>query len=115
MREFCAAESFWHMGAARERAKEGGATKPTKLDAAQQKRLLRLYQQGEPVSELITIFGISRSSLFRTLKVLKQREPMPSWLVSIKFEELSSCLPPGFDCDTTGFTLTHSRSSRWSR
>ena len=53
------------------------ATKPMKLDAAQQKRLLRLYRQGEPVSELITIFGISRSTLFRTLKVLKQREPLP--------------------------------------
>ncbi|MGB9306940.1 MAG: helix-turn-helix domain-containing protein [Mycobacterium sp.] len=38
---------------------------------AQQKRLLRLYQQGEPVSELTTLFGISRSTLFRTLKVLK--------------------------------------------
>jgi DNA invertase Pin-like site-specific DNA recombinase len=54
------------------------ATKPMKLDSAQQKRLLRLYQQGEPVSELISIFGISRSTLFRTLKVLKQREPMPA-------------------------------------
>jgi DNA invertase Pin-like site-specific DNA recombinase len=52
------------------------ATKPMKLDAAQQKRLLRLYQQGEPVSELITIFGISRSTLFRTLKLLKQHEPV---------------------------------------
>jgi DNA invertase Pin-like site-specific DNA recombinase len=39
---------------------------------AQQKKLLRLYRQGEPVSELITIFGISRTLLFRTLKVLKQ-------------------------------------------
>src|SRR6201997_789525 len=52
------------------------ATKPMKLNAAQQKRLLRLYRQGEPVSELITIFGISRSTLFRTLKVLKQHEPL---------------------------------------
>ena len=41
------------------------ATKPMKLDAAQQKRLLRLYQQGEPVSELTAMFGISRSTLFR--------------------------------------------------
>ena len=41
---------------------------------AQQKRLLRLYEQGEPVSELTSMFGISRSTLFRTLKVLKQRE-----------------------------------------
>jgi len=52
------------------------ATKPMKLDAAQQKRLLRLYQQGEPVSELTTIFGISRSTLFRTLKLLKQQEQL---------------------------------------
>jgi DNA invertase Pin-like site-specific DNA recombinase len=50
------------------------ATKPMKLGAAQQKRLLRLYQQGEPVSELTSMFGISRSTLFRTLKVLKKRE-----------------------------------------
>jgi DNA invertase Pin-like site-specific DNA recombinase len=52
------------------------ATKPMKLDAAQQKRLLCLYQHGEPVSELTTLFGISRSTLFRTLKVLKQ-QPAP--------------------------------------
>ena len=52
------------------------ATKPMKLDAAQQKRLLRLFQQGEPVSELTSMFGISQSTLFRTLKVLKQQEPV---------------------------------------
>src|ERR1700740_3530996 len=52
------------------------ATKPMKLNAAQQKRLLRLYQQGEPVSELTSMFGISRSTLFRTLKVLMQQEPV---------------------------------------
>src|SRR6202008_2613619 len=34
------------------------ATKPMKLDAAQQKRLLRLSQHGEPVSELTAMFGI---------------------------------------------------------
>lgn len=51
------------------------ATKPMKVDVAQQKRLLRLYQQGEPVSELTSMFGISRSTLFRTLKVLKKQEP----------------------------------------
>jgi DNA invertase Pin-like site-specific DNA recombinase len=49
------------------------ATKPMKLSVGQQKRLLRLYQQGEPVSELIAMFGVSRSTLFRTLKVLKQQ------------------------------------------
>jgi DNA invertase Pin-like site-specific DNA recombinase len=53
------------------------ATKPMKLDAAQQKRLLRLYQHGESVCELTTLFGISRSTLFRTLKVLKQ-QPAPA-------------------------------------
>lgn len=52
------------------------ATKPMKLDVAQQKRLLRLYHQGEPVSELTSMFGISRSTLFRTLKVLKKQEPV---------------------------------------
>ena len=54
------------------------ATKPMKLDAVQQKRLLRLYQQGEPVSELASMFGISRSTLFRTLKILKEQEPVPA-------------------------------------
>lgn len=53
------------------------ATKPMKLDAAQQKRLLRLYQQGEPVSELTAMFGISWSTLFRPLNVLKQ-QPAPA-------------------------------------
>jgi DNA invertase Pin-like site-specific DNA recombinase len=52
------------------------ATKPMKLDAVQQKRLLRLYQQGEPVGELASMFGISRSTLFRTLKILKEQQPM---------------------------------------
>src|ERR1700759_2045563 len=52
------------------------ATKPMKLDVAQQKRLLRLYQQGEPVGELISIFGISRSTFFRTLKILKQQQSL---------------------------------------
>jgi DNA invertase Pin-like site-specific DNA recombinase len=54
------------------------ATKPMKLDATQQKRLMRLYQQGEPASELTSMFGISRSTLFRTLKILTKREPMPA-------------------------------------
>ena len=45
-----------------------------KLDPAQQKRLLRLYQQGEPVSELTSMSKISRSSLLRTLKILKKHD-----------------------------------------
>jgi DNA invertase Pin-like site-specific DNA recombinase len=52
------------------------ATKPMKLDVKQQKRLLRLYQQGEPVSELISMFGVSRSTFFRTLKLLKVQESL---------------------------------------
>jgi DNA invertase Pin-like site-specific DNA recombinase len=53
------------------------ATKPMKLDAAQQKRLLRLYRQGEPVAELTSMFGVSRSTIFRTLKLLNERELIP--------------------------------------
>ena len=41
------------------------ATKPMKLDAAQQKRLLRLYQHGEPVSELTTLIFVTQD-LVRT-------------------------------------------------
>ncbi|MCV7196283.1 helix-turn-helix domain-containing protein [Mycobacterium angelicum] len=40
-----------------------------KLDVAQQKRLMRLYEQGEAISELTTIFGIGRSNLFRDYQV----------------------------------------------
>lgn len=43
------------------------ATRPPKLDAAQQKRLIRLYDQGEPVPELQTLFGVSRRTVFRVL------------------------------------------------
>jgi DNA invertase Pin-like site-specific DNA recombinase len=53
------------------------ATKPMKLNAAQQKQLLRLYEQGEPVCELTSMFGVSRSTLFRTLKLLKVQELLP--------------------------------------
>ena len=52
------------------------ATKPMKLDAAQQKRLLRLYEQGEPVGELTSLFGVSRSTLFRTIKVLRSAKSL---------------------------------------
>ena len=43
------------------------ATCPPKLDAAQEKRLLRLYEQGEPVAELSSMFGVSRRTVFRVL------------------------------------------------
>jgi hypothetical protein len=33
-------------------------------------------QQGEPVSELTTVFGVSRSTVFRTLKVLRLKDPV---------------------------------------
>jgi DNA invertase Pin-like site-specific DNA recombinase len=60
------------------------ATKPMKLDASQQKRLLRLYQQGEPVSELTSMFGISRSTCFRTLKILKEEQPASEFSVGVE-------------------------------
>lgn len=44
------------------------ATRPPKLDMEQQKRLVRLYQNGEPVGELTALFGVSRSSVFRYVK-----------------------------------------------
>jgi DNA invertase Pin-like site-specific DNA recombinase len=44
------------------------ATCPPKLDSAQQKRLTRLYRQGEPVAELMSMFRVSRSTVFRILR-----------------------------------------------
>ncbi|MBS9535108.1 recombinase family protein [Mycobacterium sp. M1] len=44
------------------------ATKPPKLDTAQQERLVRLYHQGEPVAELTAMFGVSRATVFRYVK-----------------------------------------------
>lgn len=44
------------------------ATKPPKLDADQRKRLVRLYHGGEPVSELMELFNVSRATVFRYLK-----------------------------------------------
>jgi DNA invertase Pin-like site-specific DNA recombinase len=41
------------------------ATRPPKLDAAQEKRLTRLYGSGEPVAELMSMFGVSRRTVFR--------------------------------------------------
>ncbi len=38
--------------------------------------LLRLYHQGEPVSELTSMFGISRRTFFRMLKLLKVQESL---------------------------------------
>ncbi|SIB34725.1 DNA recombinase [Mycobacteroides abscessus subsp. abscessus] len=44
------------------------ATRPPKLPVAQQERLVRLYQGGEPVAELMTLFGVSRATVFRYVK-----------------------------------------------
>jgi DNA invertase Pin-like site-specific DNA recombinase len=44
------------------------ATRPPKLDADQRKRLVRLYQSGEPVQELTSMFGVSRATVFRYVK-----------------------------------------------
>ncbi|SHZ79700.1 resolvase domain-containing protein [Mycobacteroides abscessus subsp. abscessus] len=44
------------------------ATRPPKLDGAQQERLIRLYSSGEPVAELCGMFGVSRATVFRVVK-----------------------------------------------
>ncbi len=44
------------------------ATRPPKLTGAQQERLVRLYQSGEPVAELMSMFSVSRATVFRYLK-----------------------------------------------
>lgn len=44
------------------------ATRPCKLDADQQARLVRLYLAGEPVGELMAMFGVSRATVFRVLR-----------------------------------------------
>jgi DNA invertase Pin-like site-specific DNA recombinase len=44
------------------------ATCPPKLSADQRARLVRLYQGGEPVGELTTLFKVSRATVFRTLR-----------------------------------------------
>jgi DNA invertase Pin-like site-specific DNA recombinase len=44
------------------------ATCPPKLDSGQQARLVRLYRQGEPVTELMSMFKVSRSTVFRILR-----------------------------------------------
>ncbi|EIV25195.1 DNA recombinase [Mycobacteroides abscessus 3A-0930-S] len=44
------------------------ATRPPKLDGAQQERLIRLYSSGEAVAELCGMFGVSRATVFRYVK-----------------------------------------------
>lgn len=44
------------------------ATRPPKLPMGQQERLVRLYQSGEPVSELMSMFGVSRATVFRYVR-----------------------------------------------
>lgn len=44
------------------------ATRPPKLALAQKERLVRLYQGGEPVSELMSLFGVSRATVFRYVR-----------------------------------------------
>ncbi len=55
------------------------ATRPPKLDAAQQKRLVRLYEQGEPISELVMMFGISRRTVFRVLARGREAACVSHW------------------------------------
>jgi DNA invertase Pin-like site-specific DNA recombinase len=44
------------------------ATCQPKLGSGQQGRLVRLYRQGEPVAELMSMFGVSRSIVFLILR-----------------------------------------------
>ncbi|SIE96148.1 recombinase family protein [Mycobacteroides abscessus] len=44
------------------------ATRPPKLDGAQQERLVRLYSSGEPVAELMSMFSVSRATVFRYVR-----------------------------------------------
>ena len=44
------------------------ATKPPKLADRDRDRMLRLYQSGEPVEELVTMFGVGRSTFYRYLQ-----------------------------------------------
>ncbi|MCA9556500.1 MAG: recombinase family protein [Myxococcales bacterium] len=51
------------------------ATRPRRLSAADEARLVRLRDQGEPVEELCSIFRVSRSTVMRTLR--RHRESAP--------------------------------------
>ena len=44
------------------------ATCPPKLTTDQRERMLRLYRSGEPVDELVSLFGVSRRTVFRYVK-----------------------------------------------
>ncbi|RIS83879.1 recombinase family protein [Mycobacteroides abscessus] len=44
------------------------ATRPPKLTGAQRERLVRLYSSGEPVAELMSMFGVSRATVFRYVR-----------------------------------------------
>ena len=52
------------------------ATRPRRLSAADETRLVRLRDQGEPVEELCSIFRVSRSTVMRTLR--RHREAVTS-------------------------------------
>ncbi|CPX20501.1 resolvase domain-containing protein [Mycobacteroides abscessus] len=45
------------------------ATRPPKLAGDQRERLVRLYRNGEPVEELAAMFGVSRATVFRYVRV----------------------------------------------
>ena len=44
------------------------ATRPRLLDRDAEVRLVRLYESGEPISELVAMFGVSRSTVMRALR-----------------------------------------------
>ncbi|MBV6363383.1 recombinase family protein [Mycobacteroides chelonae] len=43
------------------------ATKPPKLSPRDRERMLRLYSNGEPLEELLVMFGVGRSTFYRYL------------------------------------------------
>lgn len=54
------------------------ATRPRRLNADAERRLVRLYESGEPVAELVSLFGVSRSTVMRTLRRHRDAEPVPA-------------------------------------
>lgn len=51
------------------------ATRPPKLAPAQQERLVRLYASGEPVAELMSMFSVSRATVFRVVARTRTAQP----------------------------------------
>lgn len=59
--------------ASRSARRAWSARHSSRLDAAQQARLVRLYRGGEPIAEVCSMFGVSRATAFRYIAAAKQR------------------------------------------